>query len=67
MTVKAKSDQQTRSDLFHYKTLLAQPWFTGTANSTERQQILQLRMQLAQEYQEQTVGTTSRDESEEAL
>jgi hypothetical protein len=66
MTVKAKSDQQTRSDLFHYKTLLAQPWFTGTANSTERQ-ILQLRMQLAQEYQEKTVGTTSRDGSEEAL
>jgi hypothetical protein len=66
MTVKAKSDQQTRSDLFHYKTLLAQPWFTGTANSTERQ-ILQFRMQLAQEYQEQTVGTTSRDGSEEAL
>ena len=39
---------------------MAQPWFTGTANSTERQ-ILQFRMQLAQEHQKQTVGTTSRN------
>jgi hypothetical protein len=51
----------SRQDLIFF-ILLAQPWFTGTANSTERQ-ILQFRMQLTQEHQKQTVGTTSRDGS----